>query len=206
MAGPRNIAIQIRELLKQGVRPIDVSKQFNCRLSTVNYHLNRLGMNIKIRPTYDWKEIAKFYDSGHTVAECIDKFGFCGASWCKAVKTGRLVTRERLPMPLEVLLAPGRVKTSRNTVKRRLLKEGLLEKKCSLCGITEWRGKPLAFNLDHADGNKFNWALENLRMVCPNCDSQQDTFAGKNVRRLRLQAESINSHVGQLEGQLPLKE
>lgn len=195
MSGPRNIAIKIRELLNKGVQPVDIRKQFGCTLSTVWYHKKRLGKEIKSLPHYDWEMINEYHNQGHSISECVEKFGFAKGSWHKAKLRGDVIPRDHR-MPLSVLLTPGRMKTSRGHVKERLLGLGLLEKKCALCGITEWRGKRLAFNLDHADGDKLNWALTNLRMVCPNCDSQQDTFAGRNVGRLaRLEAGAIGSIV-----------
>jgi 5-methylcytosine-specific restriction endonuclease McrA len=194
MSGPRNINVEIREMLKAGIKPVDISKHFKCAQSTVTYHAKRLGQEIIVRPTYDWKEVNNFYTVGHTLVECMEKFGFCRASWHKAKLRGVVVPRVLSDhiIPLDVLLAPGRKETSRSHVKYRLLKAGLLKKKCYLCGVVKWRGKPLAFNLDHADGNKFNWSLTNLRMVCPNCDSQQETFAGRNVGRLAKLANDKN--------------
>ncbi|GAB3863771.1 hypothetical protein GCM10028801_31960 [Nocardioides maradonensis] len=52
---------------------------------------------------------------------------------------------------------------------------------CAVCGIAdEWNGQELVLVLDHIDGDSTNNARENLRMVCPNCDSQLPTFKNRN--------------------------
>lgn len=67
-------------------------------------------------------------------------------------------------------------------LKNRLLKEGILENVCSVCGISNWNGMGLKMELDHIDGNRSNHELKNLRMICPNCHSQTDTYRGKNIK------------------------
>lgn len=44
-----------------------------------------------------------------------------------------------------------------------------------------WNGKSLVFQLDHIDGNNQNNERSNLRMICPNCHSQTETFTSKNA-------------------------
>lgn len=52
--------------------------------------------------------------------------------------------------------------------------------KCEECNITDWNGRPITFQVDHIDGNASNNMPTNVRLVCPNCHSQTDTWGAKN--------------------------
>jgi hypothetical protein len=52
---------------------------------------------------------------------------------------------------------------------------------CAICGAAStWAGLPLALVLDHVDGDPTNNRRENLRLICPNCDSQLPTYKSRN--------------------------
>ena len=69
---------------------------------------------------------------------------------------------------------------SSTRLKEKLLNEGLKENICEICGQKPiWNNKILNLQLDHINGNHNDNRLENLRIVCPNCHSQTDTFCGK---------------------------
>lgn len=72
-----------------------------------------------------------------------------------------------------------------HTLKLRLYKEGFKIPKCELCGITSWQEKPISFHLDHINGRHDDNRIENLRILCPNCHSQTDTYSGKNQGKAR---------------------
>lgn len=53
--------------------------------------------------------------------------------------------------------------------------------RCAVCGLpNQWNDRPLNFVLDHRDGDSANNRRENLRLICPNCDSQLPTFKSRN--------------------------
>lgn len=68
-------------------------------------------------------------------------------------------------------------------LKNRLLKENIIQPICTKCKNTEWCGQPIPLQLDHIDGNSNNNNLSNLRLLCPNCHAQTDTYCGKNKPR-----------------------
>jgi hypothetical protein len=75
---------------------------------------------------------------------------------------------------------------STHRLKVKLLKDGLKEHRCEICNSTEWMKKPIPIELDHIDGNRYNNQLSNLRILCPNCHAQTDTYSGKNVKNKRM--------------------
>ena len=53
--------------------------------------------------------------------------------------------------------------------------------KCVDCGNNGLHNnKPLVLQLDHTDGDASNDSPSNVRLLCPNCHSQTDTFVAKN--------------------------
>ncbi|HET6275784.1 MAG TPA: HNH endonuclease signature motif containing protein [Candidatus Cybelea sp.] len=142
------------------------------------------------RRVYDWAEIRLYYDEGASYRKCKERFGFHAAAWTKAVRRGDMTPRNNTKAISEVLTS----RSSRWLKKAKLLREGYLANRCSDCGISEWCGKPLVIQIDHRNGVKDDWRIENLRMLCPNCHSQTDTFSGRNLKRAataRFEATSV---------------
>jgi 5-methylcytosine-specific restriction endonuclease McrA len=131
------------------------------------------------RRAYDWGEIQAYYDTGASYRQCKAKFGFHAAAWSKAVKRGEMRPRNNTRTVAQVLMS----RSSRRLKKLKLLREGYLRDRCSDCGISEWRGRRLVIQIDHINGVNDDWRLENLRMLCPNCHSQTETFSGRNLKR-----------------------
>ena len=55
-------------------------------------------------------------------------------------------------------------------IKQRLIFEALIEEKCAYCGFSERRvlDTKVPLVLNHKDGNKKNWNLDNLEFLCYN--------------------------------------
>lgn len=71
-------------------------------------------------------------------------------------------------------------------IKKFIVDNKILPYKCRWCGISDWNGQPLVLHLDHIDGNRNNQSLGNLRLLCPNCHSQTETYTGRNTKGRQL--------------------
>lgn len=91
-------------------------------------------------------------------------------------------TQESVPWDkILVVGGPHHIDTKR---KQRLIVEGYLRNECYICGIPPvWKGIPLTFVLDHINGIHSDNSLGNLRLLCPNCNSQTETYCGRNNRK-----------------------
>ena len=117
---------------------------------------------------------------------CLDTRHWTGKSQC-----GDRNPSFRHRIPLEQILVENGFYRNLPRLKQRLIKEGLLENKCAICGLSSvWNNKKIVMILDHVNGESFDHRFENLRLVCPNCNSQIDTFAGRNKKKKRTDAAS----------------
>ena len=90
---------------------------------------------------------------------------------------------------INLWLQTGNVGVSVDTTIRGAVRDYILNdqnQQCAICGIdNQWNGKKLNFILDHIDGDASNSTRDNLRLICPNCDSQLDTYKSKNKNSSR---------------------
>lgn len=69
------------------------------------------------------------------------------------------------------------------TLRRWYLNNNYTEYKCAICGQEPlWQNKPMSLILDHINGENHDDRLENLRWVCPNCNSQLETTGSRNIK------------------------
>jgi hypothetical protein len=170
----------VRELLDAGLSQTETAFALGLSKGTVCYHVRQLGIegDVRFKRRYDWAEIQRAHDSGLSMRECQQRFGFSTAAWHEARKRGVLEARSP-GIPLEELLVAGRPR-NRGHLRARLLRAGLKEERCERCGLNEWRGQPLRVTLHHVNGDPYDNRLENLTFLCPNCHSQTPNFGGRN--------------------------
>ena len=86
-------------------------------------------------------------------------------------------------IPIEEMLVEN-YNRSVSHLRNRIMKIGFLGHICNICGIGNyWNNKILVLQLDHINGIRTDNRIENLRVLCPNCHTQTDTFAGKNNKK-----------------------
>jgi hypothetical protein len=126
-------------------------------------------MRKRPRKLFDWAAMQAYIDAGNGFIKCRARFGIAMPLLPRLVKA----------WGLEEALANSK---ARITIKRHLLRAGIIVNRCDWCGLSEWRGRPLSIQIDHVNGIHDDHRVENLRMLCLNCHSQTDTFAGKNIK------------------------
>ncbi len=90
---------------------------------------------------------------------------------------------------------------SQHALRSHYKKDNFVEYKCSICGLGDiWNSQPLVLILDHIDGNNRNNTLNNLRWVCPNCNSQLPTFGNRNQfykkQKMDKYCNQCGNHIG----------
>lgn len=171
-------------MLRRGMSRTAIARALGLSKSTVSYHARRLGQAVDERGArrYDWQAVQAYYDDGHSVRDCVARFGFSRQTWHAAVQRGAIRARPAAA-PIELYLVSGR-NTCRTHLKKRLLMEGIKENRCEECGLSEWLGRPLSMALHHVNGDGRDNRLPNLQLLCPNCHSQTDNFSGRGRKRL----------------------
>lgn len=199
----------ILETLYQQHTDEEIAKHFKVSPATVRRWRAQLGILSKPRgPRSDnarvdfWtdSQIAQLVVECFSYAEMLTKMGrpFSGSShsWLRerirdigsdishfGKRRKLLGSKGNILYSLETLMAR-RVQLTQS-IKRRILATGRIPNICEICGqLPEWQGRPLVLQLDHVDGDNLNHSWANLRILCPHCHSQTDTFAGRNRHKM----------------------
>jgi hypothetical protein len=89
---------------------------------------------------------------------------------------------------------------SRSHLKERLFDLNILENKCCLCGQDEnWNDMKISLILDHINGVFNDNRIENLRIVCPNCNAGLDTHCRGSKGLNKNKFEIINNNTSRYD-------
>lgn len=110
----------------------------------------------------------------------LDTSHFRGQTWNKGMSNTDYAAYNKLT---DVLNENTNFKS--DTLKYRLIREGLKEWKCEKCGNNGiWMDQKLIFEIHHINGNHFDNRLENLQLLCPNCHSQTENYRNRNSKKV----------------------
>ena len=84
------------------------------------------------------------------------------------------------------LIKEGKI-ASRVSLKNYLIKT--VGEYCTICKQSNvWNNIPLSLQVDHINGNSDNNFPNNVRLLCPNCHSQQPTSIDRNKKNYKRNA------------------
>ena len=148
---------------------------------------------------YTDEEFINILKQSYSMSDCLTKFGFSkyGSGPRETIKkrclelsidlqtifcdTPKKIVSHKFEIN-DILVQNSQYK-NRVHLKNRLISEGLLQYQCALCGNNGyWNGKKLVLQLDHINGINDDNRIDNLRLLCPNCHSQTQTFSGRNLK------------------------
>jgi hypothetical protein len=162
-----------RECLECSLRIYDLDKIKFCSRSCAATHNNRLHVKRK-------KQVAtvEFFQCLFCEIECTRRKNSL-AKFC-SVKCQMAARQDEVFKKIEDGNYTG---LGRNSFKAYLVEK--ISPNCAECGQEPfWNGKKLTLDMDHIDGDRGNNVIENLRLLCPNCHTQTETW-GRKTRNIK---------------------
>lgn len=182
---------ELERLLIKDNRPYEeVGRMYNITGNGIKKRALRLGITLKPRRGINNDETFNKGLSKTKLNSCL----LCNKEYKLGSDRSKIYCSHKCQQRHRHIIAYNKIITGDATIMRAnyspapfrndILKEQ--ENRCSICSIIpEWNKKTLVFIVDHIDGNASNNKRDNLRCICPNCDSQLDTYKSKNKNGAR---------------------
>lgn len=173
----------------------EIGKLYGVSDTYIKKICNKVGISLEKRKTFptDWTPHNKGTAKVKVCEYCKTEFivGYSTAKFCSKICESNHKIDEKYTHYLNNQELYCNNRNEVKFLKRHILREQ--SNRCSICGNENiWNDKPIVFVLDHIDGNASNNMRKNLRLVCPNCDSQLDTFKSKNKNSARKERYLLN--------------
>ena len=162
---------------------IEIGRRLECSIAYIKKYALKLGIPLPIRNTNKTPS----WNKGKHKYNCIN----CGKSisskgvfrkYCSIKCQKEYELKRKYQEYLDNQDKYLGIEIRYNRLKPIILDEQ--NNKCSICGMEPlWNNKEIHFILDHIDGDATNNIRTNLRLICPNCDSQLDTYKARNIGR-----------------------
>ena len=147
-------------------------------------------MRQSLMDSYTQEEFTQIVLNSYSYADCLRRLGYGSNSGdsTKALKekinslnisTEHFKTIEKIERTENNVFCEN--STADQKTLRKFYKNKFPQEKCSICGQgLIWNNQILTLILDHINGINTDDRLENLRWVCPNCNSQLPTTNARN--------------------------
>lgn len=187
----------IENYRKEGAEWVSIKLDRSINTVRMKAHLLKLSFN-KIPFKYEKQNLIEIVQQSKNVRDCLKKMGLTLTGnnhvtvkkyiGLYGINTDHFINEYSFKNVIELKdILIENSDYSRTSLKDRLYKEGLKQRCCELCGQGEdWMGKKMSLILDHINGIHNDNRLENLRIVCPNCNATLDTHCAKNKSKKNL--------------------
>lgn len=178
-------------ILNKNLSYEEIGKFYNASGAAIRKAACRLGIELPKRRTINKKED---FNKGKVTANKIAICKNCGKNFIKYASSKNKYCSIKCQKEYQHRILYEKCKNGDTSIMRAnyspiIFKQDILKEqnnKCAICGMLPiWNNKELVFIIDHIDGNAANNKRDNLRCICPNCDSQLDTYKSKNKNGAR---------------------